>query len=118
MDNNGMIEYKENIISKIRKFFKRIFKKKEQQYNYIKEEFVNEIKEERKEQQDIFVNEIKVDEKVVNSVIEKKNFLEEINGNEELLNMLSIDRLKKLEKYYDSVIERNNEEIKKLKATV
>ena len=118
MNNNKMIEYKENVISKIRKFFKRIFKKKEQQNNYIKEEFVNEIKEERKEQQEIFANDIKIDTEVVNSVIEKKNFLEKINGNEEALNMLSIDRLKKLEKYYDSVIERNNEKIKKLKETV
>ena len=46
-----------------------------------------------------------------------ENFLEEIKGNEEALNMLSIDRLKKLEKYYDSVIEENEKKIKKLKAT-
>ena len=79
MSNNGMIEYKEGFISKIKNFFKRLFGKQEEQYNYIQEEqSINEIKEERQEKQDKFVNEIKVDTKAVDSVIEKKNFLEEI----------------------------------------
>lgn len=118
MSNNGMIEYKESFISKIKKFFKRLFGKQEEQYNYIQEEQpINEIKEERLEKQYRFTNEIKVDAKVVDSVVEKNNFLKEIEGNEEALNMLSIDRLKKLEKYYDNIIKQNNEKIKKLKAT-
>ena len=33
-----------------------------------------------------------------------------------MLNMLSIDRLKKLEKYYDEVIKENDTKIKKLKS--
>ena len=33
-----------------------------------------------------------------------------------MLNMLSIDRLKKLEKYYDEVIMENDAKIKKLKS--
>lgn len=45
------------------------------------------------------------------------NFLKEIEGNEEKLNMLSIDRLKKLEKYYDNIIAENDKKIKKLKAS-
>lgn len=113
MNNNGLIEYKESFIAKIRKFFRRLFWEKEEQHNYIQEKSVNEITEEKPS----FINDIKVDSKTVNTVIEKNNFLEEINGNEEALNMLSIDRLKKLEKYYDSIINQNNEEIKKLKAT-
>ena len=68
-----------------------------------------------KEKQDMFINNLKIDKKNVDLVIEKKNFLEEINGNEEALNMLSIDRLKKLEEYYDEKIKQNNEKIKKLK---
>lgn len=113
MNNNGLIEYKESFITKIRNFFRRLFWEKEEQYNYIQEKSVNEITEEKPS----FINDIKVDSKTVNTVIEKNNFLEEINGNEEALNMLSIDRLKKLEKYYDSIIKQNNEEIKKLKAS-
>lgn len=116
MNNNGLIEYKESFITKIRNFFRRLFGKKEEQHNYIQEKSVNEITEEKEEKQS-FINDIKVDSKIVDTVIEKNNFLEEINGNKEALNRLSIDRLKKLEKYYDSIIKQNNEEIKKLKAT-
>ena len=112
MNNNGIIEYKENFITKIKKFFKKLFEKKEEQYNYVQQEPVNEIVEESD-----FIDNIKVDTKAVNFVIDKKNFLEEIKGNKEALNMLSIDRLKKLEKYYDSVIEENEKRIRKLKAT-
>lgn len=50
-----------------------------------------------------------------NLLIERKQFLKLIDENEEILEMLSIDRLKKLEKYYDSIIEKNNEILKKLK---
>lgn len=117
MNNNGLIEYKESFIKKIKNFFKRLFGQSEKQYNYIQEELVNEISKERQERQSEFVDNIKVDTKAVNSVINKKNFLEEIKGNEEALNMLSIDRLKKLEKYYDSVIAENEKKIKKLKAS-
>ena len=53
--------------------------------------------------------------KATNIVIERNLFLKEIEGNEEKLEMLSIDRLKKLEKYYNNIIEENNEKIKKLK---
>ena len=113
MNNNGIIEYKESFITKIKKIFKRLFGKKEEQYNYVQQETVNEIEEEKKERQSDFVDNIKIDAKAVNSVIEKKNFLEEIKGNEEVLNMLSIDRLKQLEKYYDSVIAENEKKIRK-----
>ena len=114
MNNNGIIEYKENFINKIKDFFKRIFGRRKEQYNYSQEEFTNKIEEEK---QNDFINNTKVDTKVVDYVVDKKNFLEEINGNEEALNMLSIDRLKKLEKYYDSVIAENEKKIKKLKET-
>lgn len=108
MNNNGMIEYKEGIISKIKNFFKKLFENQEKQH-------INEIKKKKEEKQESFINEIKVDGKVVDSVIERKNFLKEIDGNEEALNMLSIDRLKKLEEYYNNIIEQNNVKIKKLK---
>ena len=115
MNNNGIIKYKENFIIKIKIFFKRIFGKGKVQYNnYSQEEYTNKIEE---KQQNNFINDIKLDTKIVDSVIEKKNFLEEINGNEEALNMLSIDRLKKLERYYDGIIAENEKKIRKLKET-
>ena len=117
MNNNGIIKYKESFITKIKKFFKKLFERKEEQYNYVQQEPVNEIAEEKNERQSDFIDNIKVDTKVANSVTDKKNFLEEIKGNEEVLNMLSIDRLKKLERYYDSVFIENEKKIKKLKTT-
>lgn len=116
MNNNGMIEYKENFIIKIKKIFKKMFERKKEKYDYIQQEPVNEIKEEKNERQSDFIDNIKVDIKAGNSATEKKIFLEEMKGNEEALNMLSIDRLKRLEKYYDSVIAENEREIRKLKA--
>ena len=112
MNNNGMIEYKENFMTRIKKIFKKMLGKKEEQYNYVRQEPVNK----KSERLSDFIDNIKIDTKVVDSVIDKKNFLEEIKGNEEVLNMLSIDRLKKLEKYYDSVIAENEKKIRKLKS--
>ena len=117
MNNNGMIEYKENFMTRIKKIFKKMLGKKEEQYNYVRQEPVNKKSDRLSDFISDFIDNIKIDTKVVNSVTDKKNFLEEIKGNEEVLNMLSIDRLKKLEKYYDSVIAENEKKIKKLKAT-
>ena len=114
MSNKGIIVYKESFLSKIINFFKNLFGKKEEQYNTSNE---NIKKLEQEEKQDKFINEIKIDTKVIDAVSNKENFLKETNGNTEALNMLSIDRLRKLEKYYDSVIEQNEKKIKKLKAT-
>lgn len=117
MSNNGLIEYKENFIMKIRNFFKRLFGKEYNQYNNIQEKSNVNISESiNEENKDSFITELSVDDKKINNVIEKKKFLQEIEGNEEKLNMLSIDRLQKLVKYYDSIIEENDKKIKKLKA--
>ena len=61
------------------------------------------------------VNDLKVDVKATNTVIDRNNFLREIEGNEGALKMLFIDRLKKLERYYSDIIEKNNKKINKLK---
>ena len=114
INNSKMIKYKENFITKIKNFFNRIFEKRKEQNNYSQGEYANKIEEEK---QNDFINDIKADTKISDSIIEKKNFLEEIEGNEKALNMLSIERLKKLEKYYESVIAENEKKIKKLKAT-
>ena len=118
MNNNGLIEYKESFITKIRNYFKRIFGKEDKQYNNIQEKSNANISESVNEaKKDSFITELSVDDKNINNVIEKKNFLQEIEGNEEKLNMLSIERLQKLERYYDSIIAENDKRIKKLKAS-
>jgi len=118
MNNNGMIVYKEGFISKIKKFFKKLFGNKKQEENNI-QTITNEKEQESNvnEREDKFLKEIKVDIDASNDVIKKNAFLEELDGNVEALNMLSVDRLKKLEKYYDDIIKQNDAKIKKLKTT-
>lgn len=116
MNNNGLIEYKESFISKIKNLFKRIFGESEEQYNYMQEEHINELKKNNYWQNNIS-NDLKVNIKATNTVIERNNFLKKIEGNEEALKMLSINRLKELERYYNDIIKKNNEKINKLKKT-
>lgn len=63
-----------------------------------------------------FANRYKVDSKDTDKVLEKKTFLEMLNGNDKVLNMLSLERLEQLEKYYSDIIKQNDEKIKKLKS--
>lgn len=100
----------QELANHIQTIYNQAYKDEERYYEDLQEE------DERKKK-DKFVTKLKVDSREVNNVVKKDNFLKEIEGNPEKLNMLSIDRLKKLEKYYDSVIEENDRKIKKLKAT-
>ena len=107
MKNNDMIEYKESFIFKIKSFFSNIFKKFKE-YLAGRKAYFNKVENE-------FFDNIKVDPSNVNKVVDKKKFLEYIDGNVEALKMLSVDRLRKLKEYYDGVIEENNKIIEKLK---
>ena len=110
MKNNELIEYKEGFFSKIKNFFKNLFKNnKEVEIVQYEENIDNEIKT-----NDNFLNGIKVETNDINTLIEKKDFLKEIDGNIEMLNMLSIERLEKLKKYYDNVIEENTKKIENI----
>ena len=116
MSNNSMIEYKESFISKIKNFFKNLFKNKKEQKDYVPE--TTELKE--KTTVSIqngmgFFDDIKVDSADIDKFMDKDNFLKYIDGNVEALNLLSVDRLSKLKEYYDGVIEKNDKIIKQLK---
>ena len=113
--NKGMIEYKEDFITKIKKFFKNLFGKKEEIYSNIEDNIVEKEITENTALQNNFFEDLKVDSTDGDKVINKKNFLEELDGNVEALNLLSTDRLIKLQKYYDNVIKENEEKIKKIK---
>lgn len=65
---------------------------------------------------DMFIKEIKVDTEIVDKASKRRMFLEEIDGNKNMLNMLSIERLKILEKYYDNIIKENDIKIRKNKS--
>ena len=116
-NDKSMIVYKEGVIIKIRKFFKKLFstRKKEdisEEWLYKTEE-ADKIPDNQNNKQ--FLEEIIIYDKKVLNMAEKNKFLEEINGNSEALNMLSIERLKKLVQYYDEIIKQNDKNIKKLK---
>ena len=116
MNNKGIIEYKESFISKIKKYFKNLFKNKKEENNYVAEiSNPNNTKTVSDQKESEFFNDIKVDTSDIGKYMDKKNFLEYIDGNVEALKMLSVDRLEKLKEYYDSVIENNDRKIEKLK---
>ena len=116
MKNNDMIEYKEGFIFKIKRFFNNIFKKsKKQEVSEFQSNISDESVVDFNKVENDFFNNIKVDPSNVDKVVDKKKFLEYIDGNVEALKMLSIDRLRKLKEYYDGVIEENNKIIEKLK---
>ncbi len=115
MKNNDMIEYKEGFIFKIKRFFNNIFKKsKKQEVSEFQSNISDESVVDFNKVENEFFNNIKVDSSNVDKVVDKKKFLEYIDGNVEALKMLSIDRLRKLKEYYDGVIEENNKIIEKL----
>ena len=63
-----------------------------------------------------FHKDIKVDQMEPNNdLFEKEEFIKSLDGNIEALNMLSIERLEKLEEYYQNIIDKNEAEIKRLK---
>lgn len=117
--NNEIIKYnKNNFIIKIRKMFynitHKIFgknKKNIYQENTVADTASNILLKDK----DDFIKDIQVNSKQAKKVIEKNQFLEQIEGNVEVLEKLSTDRLLKLEKYYDEIILKNDNKIKKLK---
>lgn len=114
---NQMIKYNNNLITKIKqifykftqKMFGRNFENIEQEK--LSTEAISNIEIKDKSN---FIEEIKVNTKEVNKVVEKRDFLKQIDGNVELLEKLSTDRLLKLEKYYDDIILKNELKLKKL----
>lgn len=117
MSNKEMIEYKPSLISRIRNFFKKLFSTNKQDINSINM-LTNDESMNKTVSKTGFLEEVKVDTNEIDKIYRRKEFLNQINGNEEALNMLSIDRLQELRKYYDQIIEQNNLKIKKLKSNL
>lgn len=115
MNNKEMIEYKENIISKLKRFFKNLFSNKKRLYldaKNISNDGEQVIKTKQNEAD--FSKEIKINNSNIDDIYKRTAFLKEIDGNAKALNMLSVDRLKALEKYYDDLIKQNEEIIKRM----
>ena len=110
MNNNSLIEHKENFITRMKNFFRRIFKKEENLDKSKQGEYNETIGDHNKK--DEFMDDIRIDFNKVDKVAKRANLLKEIDENEEVLNTLSISQLRGIEEYYDSVIEQNENTIK------
>ena len=119
MEDKQLIVHKENFITKIKNFLRSLFKSKEEQNISVLEIANIENKETVfNQRENEFLSDIKVDNKDINNFIGRNNFLEYINGNVEALKLLSVERLRKLEEYYDNIIKENEIKIEKLKRKV
>lgn len=119
MKNQSLIVVENNIFSKIKKFFynikeKLFSKNKFNNQNQTSNEQLEKNVEEQSLKDNKFREEIRIEVKPSNNPQNKKDFLSEINGNVEKLELLSIDRLRRLEKFYDGVIAKNKMVISKL----
>ena len=116
MKNNEIIKVNENsLFYKLKRIFLNLknkllrVKNNQGNTNSVHENNSNNEKNE-------FYEKIKIEENQIdNSIFEKEEYLKTLDGNIEALSMLSIERLEKLEEYYKSVIDRNEEEIRRLK---
>lgn len=115
MNKANIVKYKENFITKIRKFLKRLFVSKKETNDNVLKSSVNENNKKREIEERDIRKDIKVTTESIDKLIEKKEFLEYIDGNIEALSKLSIDRLEKLKEYYNGIIEKNNKIISNLK---
>ena len=106
-----------NIIDKLRDFFIKIkdnFFKDTKKLNEAKREIDGKNNKYEK-QQELANNFIETLNKDVSQNefenMDKKAYLKQLEGNDELLSKLSIERLVKLSKYYDEVIKSNKEKL-------
>jgi len=117
MKKNQVIKYNNGLITKIKQIFYRFTQKIfcRNVDNLEKENLTTEgISNFERKDKTNFIEEIQIDTTEVNKVVEKIDFLKQIDGNVEQLEKLSTDRLLKLEKYYDDIILKNGIKLKKL----
>lgn len=115
MNKNLPMKEEKGLVGKIKRFLKKIFYKPNQikKEKNIEKDKSDEIKENQNEN---FAKNMKVE--VDNSIyheLERNELFQKIRRNHELLNMLNSKQLESLSKYYDKVIEKNNEIIQNKK---
>lgn len=116
MKNNELLPTikKDSIFTKIKKFLMKLFgKEKTFEEDNLKNN--NTIIEEKNN----FVENIKLSQNELNTIQNKKEkdeFIKQLENDTSLLENLSIDRLEKLNNYYDELIEKEKMKLKKLTA--
>lgn len=107
---------KDNIFTKIKKFIMKILGKENIEERNFKEnnlENNNTIIEEKNE----FVENMKLSQNKLNTIqneYEKDKFIKQLENDTSILETLSIDRLEKLNNYYDELIEKEKIRLKKV----
>ncbi len=112
--NDLPVLYKNGLFFKLKNFFKSLFKSKAQKSEEINpnKEIIQELKDNAE-----FSKNLKYEiENKVSEEYKKREFIDKIEENPELLNELSVDRLKKLVNYYDEIILDYKDKIKKISA--
>ena len=100
---------KNNIFSKIKNIFRKLFSKKENS-------IINEENKNINSENANFNDNLKVDidnSKIYNS-IEKEKFIKSIKEDDTILDKLSLDRFRILEKYYEKKVQEKEKFLKKL----
>ncbi len=107
------VKQENKFVSKIKKFLKNLFFKEDK----LKQKIVESEKEVKYEEA-----KGKFDEKIIVEINDnvlkeyrKREFIEEIEDNLELIDKLSIERLEQLNEYYDKIIGEYKVKISKLK---
>ncbi len=112
MTNNNLIEYKPSFISRIKEVFKKIFFRNTTEKINIEEKQENIIENNKRQE---FLKQIEDKSNSASQVARKIEMLSNVKNNENKLNEMSIEDLIELSKYYDELIEKNNNIIEMLK---
>lgn len=111
MQDNKMIEYKSSWISKIKEFFKSIFHKNEEKVSNTESTVKGKNKKEE------FFEQLHQEKSNTEKMADIREKVKKIEEDENYLQELSINELQEINKYYDKIIEENNNMIMKLKKT-
>lgn len=112
MTNNNLIEYKPSFISRIKEVFKKIFFRNTTEKINIEEKQENIIENNKRQE---FLKQIEDKSNSASQVARKIKMLSNVKNNENKLNEMSMEELIELSKYYDELIEKNNNIIEMLK---
>lgn len=108
---NELVPVKEGLFQKIKNWFLGIFESKK--IEVIQGEIQSEVHELDKNTN--FVKEIKVEvTHEPQKKMEKEEFVAQLETDKSLLQSLSIDRLKKINEYYDEMIEKEEIKLKRI----
>ena len=112
MTNNNLIEYKPSFISRIKEVFKKIFFRNTTEKINIEEKQENIIENNKRQE---FLKQIEDKSNSASQLARKIKMLSNVKNNENKLNEMSMEELIELSKYYDELIEKNNNIIEMLK---